>query len=55
MGLIPGTPHRLMEDDVYKGRLIPAGTTVMDNTWYGTRFLEAISADKLNTEKGDFS
>ena len=42
MGLIPGTPHRLMEDDVYKGRFIPAGTTVMDNTWYATRFLETI-------------
>ena len=54
MGLIPGTPHWLMEDDVYKGRFIPASTTVMDNTWYVTQFLEVISANKLNTEKGDF-
>jgi len=33
----PPTPltaaHLVMEDDVYKGQLIPAGTTVMDNVW----------------------
>jgi len=28
-----GTPHLLMEDDVYMGQFIPAGATVMDNTW----------------------
>jgi len=27
-----------MEDDVYRGFLIPAGTTVMDNAWYVARF-----------------
>jgi len=28
-----GVPHRLMEDDVYRGLFIPAGTMVMDNQW----------------------
>lgn len=28
-----GVPHRLMEDDVYKGMFIPAGTTVVENLW----------------------
>lgn len=28
-----GVAHRLMEDDVYKGMFIPAGTTVMENIW----------------------
>jgi len=36
--LASGSPHRLMEDDVYKGQLIPAGATVMDNTWYAMCF-----------------
>ena len=34
--LASGTPNRLMEDDVYNGQFIPAGTTIMDNTWYAT-------------------
>ena len=36
--LAAGTPHRFMEDDTYKGWLIPAGATVMENTWYPTLF-----------------
>jgi len=32
--LASGSPHRLTEDDVYKGQFIPAGATIMDNTWY---------------------
>ena len=32
--LSAGSPHRLMKDDVYKGWFIPAGATIMDNTWY---------------------
>ncbi|KAF9648948.1 cytochrome P450 [Thelephora ganbajun] len=28
-----GTTHRLMEDDVYKGIFIPAGTTLLENIW----------------------
>jgi len=28
-----GTSHRLMEDDVYKGMFIPAGTTLLENIW----------------------
>jgi len=28
-----GVSHRLMEDYVYKGQFIPAGTVIMDNTW----------------------
>lgn len=27
-----------MEDDVYKGWFIPAGATVMENTWYAILF-----------------
>ena len=33
-----GSPNRLMEDDVYKGQFIPAGATIMDNTWYALHF-----------------
>ena len=28
-----GSAHRLMEDDIYKGMFIPAGSTVMENIW----------------------
>ena len=28
-----GITHRLMEDDVYKGMFIPAGTTLLENIW----------------------
>jgi cytochrome P450 len=28
-----GTPHRLMEDDVYEGMFIPAGTMLVENIW----------------------
>ena len=28
-----GSPHRLMEDDIYKGMFIPAGATVIENIW----------------------
>ena len=28
-----GTSHRLMEDDVYRGMFIPAGTTLLENIW----------------------
>lgn len=28
-----GVPHRLMEDDVYNGMFIPAGTMVVENLW----------------------
>jgi cytochrome P450 len=26
-------PHRLTQDDVYRGYLLPAGTTVIGNAW----------------------
>ncbi len=26
-------PHRTVEDDVYDGYFIPAGTTIIPNTW----------------------
>lgn len=29
-------PHAVMEDDTYKGYLIPKGTTVLANIWYAT-------------------
>ena len=28
-----GAAHRLMEDDVYRGMFIPAGTTMLENIW----------------------
>ena len=33
-----GVTHRLMEDDIYKGYLIPAGTAVVTNIWYALYF-----------------
>ena len=33
-----GLSHRLMEDDVYNGMFIPAGSTVMENIWSVRRF-----------------
>jgi hypothetical protein len=50
---VSASAHRVMEDDVYKGQLLPAGTTVMDNVWYVTRFLSAFGGSLLNFEKGD--
>ena len=29
----PALPHRLMEDDIYEGMLIPKGTLVFANAW----------------------
>ena len=29
-----GVPHRLTEDDIYNGMYIPAGTTIVANSWY---------------------
>ena len=29
-------PHRVSQDDVYKGYFIPAGTIVVANTWCGS-------------------
>ena len=29
-----GASHRLMEDDVYKGMFIPAGTILLENIWW---------------------
>ena len=34
-----GLAHRLMEDDVYKGMFIPAGTTLLENIWLVHPFL----------------
>lgn len=28
-----GVPKRVMEDDLYKGYLIPAGATILENIW----------------------
>ena len=32
--VVLGLPHRLMEDDVYKGMFIPKGSLVFGNIWY---------------------
>ena len=31
---VPGVPHRLMEDDIYEGYLLPKGSIVIANIWY---------------------
>lgn len=31
-----GVPHRLLEDDIYQGYLIPKGSVVISNIWYVT-------------------
>lgn len=31
-----GVPHRSSEDDVYDGKIIPAGTVVIGNAWSGS-------------------
>ncbi|KAG8877883.1 hypothetical protein FRB97_002954 [Tulasnella sp. 331] len=33
MSLFIGVPHRLVQEDVYEGQVIPAGTTVFVNVW----------------------
>ena len=33
-----GASHRLMQDDVYNGMFIPAGTTLLENIWLAHRF-----------------
>ena len=48
----PGTPHRLMEDDVYEGWFIPAGTTVIANPWFVTRVYKPFNAVLLTMVKG---
>ena len=35
--LASGSPNRLMENDVYRGQFIPAGATIVDNTWYASQ------------------
>ena len=40
--LASGSPNRLMEDDVYKGQFIPAGATIVDNTWYVTQYISIL-------------
>jgi len=34
-----GATHRLMEDDVYNGMFIPAGTMLLENLWLVRPFL----------------
>lgn len=33
-----GVPHRLMQDDVYNGYAIPAGTHIFVNVWYAVKW-----------------
>ena len=42
-----------MEDDVYNGWLIPAGSTIIENTWYATGFCGTFD-NQLSVEKGYF-
>jgi hypothetical protein len=39
MALYSGLPHRLMEDDVYKGMYIPKGSLIFGNIWYAVLIL----------------
>lgn len=36
-----GVTHRLMEDDVYEGYFIPAGTAVVSNIWYAPLLVDS--------------
>lgn len=36
-------PHQTVEDDVYKGYYIPAGTMILPNVWYGFVTFRSIS------------
>jgi len=45
-----GSVRRVTEDNVYKGFLIPAGATVIVNTWYAILFRRLISCNRLNAE-----
>lgn len=29
-----GVPHKLVEEDNYRGHVVPGGTTVLANAWY---------------------
>jgi cytochrome P450 len=35
--IYPGLPHQLVEEDNYRGYIVPEGTTVLANTWYVCR------------------
>ena len=37
-----GSPHRVTEDDVYRGFFIPAGAIVIQNIWCAINFQRAI-------------
>ena len=32
--MVQGNPHRVMDDDIYNGYLIPKGTIIAYNAWY---------------------
>lgn len=32
-----GVPHRLVEEDNYRGYVVPGGTTVLANAWWDFR------------------
>ena len=48
-------PHRLMEDDVYKGMFIPAGATVVDNVWWVHSFEFMLGVSYCSLEQGYLS
>ncbi|KAF7324964.1 Cytochrome P450 [Mycena kentingensis (nom. inval.)] len=35
-------PHRLMEDDVYRGMVIPKGSLIFGNVWYASALFQAL-------------
>jgi hypothetical protein len=37
-----GGPHMVTQDDIYNGYLIPKGTTIIANIWFGFLFLEIV-------------
>ena len=51
---LTGAPHKLLVDDEYRGYHIPAGTTVLGNSWYAStrRSDESARTDPLH-EQGD--
>ncbi len=49
-----GVPRLLQTDDIYDGYLLPAGSTIVSNTWYAIRFscLSKLRKSHLNIFRG---
>ena len=44
-----GVPHRLIEEDNYRGYIVPEGTTILANAWYAWRTLFTLKIREFTT------